>query len=404
MFGRLGSGNIGNDATLDVLMRHLRARHPDAVVDFMCSGPESMRSRYGVDARHLHWFHSGASTSRPRTLARIAAGAVTDAWRTAAWVRRHDAVIVPGMGSLESTLQERPWQMPWSLFLLSLSGRLFGVRVAFACVGASRIPEPANRRLMVTAARLAHYRSFRDAASRQALVLMGLDCAADPVYPDLVLALSGPTGHRTGGPPTVGIGVMAFRGSNAERARSVEIHSSYVQAMVRVVTALLDAGLDIRLVIGDAEDDETALAILDLVRGERPANGDRVRYAPATSYDDVLAQLAETDVVAAARYHNVIAGLALHKPTVAIAYGDKHGAVLEQMGVPDLVQPIRDLDTDLLVSRLCRLARQPDDVSEVLRRHHDVNRMAVERQLEELDAVLFGGTRAVTGPRDPARA
>ena len=395
MFGRLGSGNIGNDASLDVLIGDLRARHPAAVVDFMCSGPEVVARQYGLAARHLHWFHSSAiARSRPRVLARIAVGAAVDAWRTAAWVRRHDAVIVPGMGTLESTLQERPWQMPWSLFLLSLSGRLFGVKVALACVGASYIPEPVNRWLMVNAARMAHYRSFRDLRSRSELARMGVPCTSDPVFPDLVLAVSRPPTPRSSGPLTVAVGVMAFHGSSSERGRSKQIHASYVDSMVRVVTALLDAGHGVRLVIGDAEDDHTALTILDLVHGHRTSAAERVSYEPAASYDDVMTQLATTDVVAAARYHNVVAGLALHKPTMAIAYGDKHEALLTQMGVPDLFQPIRDLDPDLLVSQLALLDRRRAQVSDVLRRHHDANRTAVEQQLEELDAALLVGTRA----------
>jgi polysaccharide pyruvyl transferase WcaK-like protein len=213
------------------------------------------------------------------------------------------------MGTLESTLQERPWQMPWSLFLLSLSARLSGVKVALACVGASHIPEPVNRWLMVTAARMAHYRSFRDVRSRDELARMGVRCASDPVFPDLVLALSRPTAPRSSGQLTVAVGVMAFHGSNAERGRSAEVHTTYVEAMVRVVTALVDAGHRVRLVIGDAEDHETALTILDRVHDHRADAARHVQYEPAVSYDEVMTQVATTDVVAAARYHNVVAGL-----------------------------------------------------------------------------------------------
>jgi hypothetical protein len=60
------------------------------------------------------------------------------------------------------------------------------------------------------------------------------------------------------------------------------------------------------------------------------------------------------------------------------------------MGVPDHFQPIRDLDADLLVAQLARLDRQRAEVSDVLRRHHDANRAAVEQQLDDLDAALLG--------------
>jgi len=39
LFGILGAGNIGNDASMASTLRYLRAEHPDAIVDAMCSDP-----------------------------------------------------------------------------------------------------------------------------------------------------------------------------------------------------------------------------------------------------------------------------------------------------------------------------------------------------------------------------
>ena len=50
-------------------------------------------------------------------------GIGVDAYRTCTWVRRHDVVIVPGMGVLEATLPLRPWQTPYLMFLTCGSGR-----------------------------------------------------------------------------------------------------------------------------------------------------------------------------------------------------------------------------------------------------------------------------------------
>ena len=49
LFGLLGSGNIGNDASLDAVLGYLRSYHPDAVLDAMCMGPDQIRTRYGID-------------------------------------------------------------------------------------------------------------------------------------------------------------------------------------------------------------------------------------------------------------------------------------------------------------------------------------------------------------------
>ena len=45
LFGYLGSGNIGNDASMEAVLRYLSADHPDAILDAMCMGPERLKSR-----------------------------------------------------------------------------------------------------------------------------------------------------------------------------------------------------------------------------------------------------------------------------------------------------------------------------------------------------------------------
>ena len=38
LFGKLGSGNIGNDASMEAVLDYLGSDHPDAIVDAMCTG------------------------------------------------------------------------------------------------------------------------------------------------------------------------------------------------------------------------------------------------------------------------------------------------------------------------------------------------------------------------------
>ena len=55
LFGLLGSGNIGNDASTEALMAYLRTDHPDAEIDAMCMGWAQMRERYGIEAIPFQW-------------------------------------------------------------------------------------------------------------------------------------------------------------------------------------------------------------------------------------------------------------------------------------------------------------------------------------------------------------
>lgn len=123
VFGLLGSGNLGNDGSLEAVLGYLRAEYPDAVLGALVGGPEIVRERYGLDTTPLHWNQSEYETaSGLRSIVLKGLGKLVDIGRTAAWVRKQDVVIVPGMGVLEATLPLRPWGFPYSLFLLSATG------------------------------------------------------------------------------------------------------------------------------------------------------------------------------------------------------------------------------------------------------------------------------------------
>lgn len=202
VFGLLGSGNLGNDGSLEAVLGYLRTEHPEAVVDALCGGPEAVAARYGIPATRLHWYRGEYRTaSRAGAIAAKGLGKLIDVFRTAAWVRRHDVVIVPGMGVLEATLPLRPWGFPYSLFLLCASGRLLRTRVALVSVGATAIGNRPTRALVRWSARLATYRSYRDTQSREAMRAMGVNTTRDEVYPDLAFALPTPLASTPSGPP-----------------------------------------------------------------------------------------------------------------------------------------------------------------------------------------------------------
>src|SRR5262249_3983920 len=156
--------------SLDAVVAFLRNRYPHATMGFLCMGPELAAARYRAPATHLQWYepHAGSATGVRAAMLKVV-GKLLDPFRTFRWVRQHDVVIVPGLGVLGATLPLRPWAMPSSLFWLGVSARLAGTRVALVSVGSEVIRKRATRWLITWAARLAYYRSFRDAHSREAM-------------------------------------------------------------------------------------------------------------------------------------------------------------------------------------------------------------------------------------------
>lgn len=384
VFGLLGSGNLGNDGSLEALLGHLRAARPDAVVDALCGGPEAVTERYGIPATRLHWYRGEYRTaSRAGAVAGKGLGKLVDAVRTAAWVRRHDVVVVPGMGVLEATLPLRPWGFPYALFLLCAAGRLTGTPVALVGVGAAPIADRATRALVRRAARLAAYRSYRDEASRDAMRAMGVDTARDAVHPDLAFALPAPAASPPAPPPappsgTVCVGVMDFHGGNDDRARAGEIHRRYVDGTTRLVRALVAEGRPVRLLTGDACDAAVVTAILDAV------DSPLVTASGAASLAELTAEAAAADAVVATRYHNLVCALKAGTPTLSLSYAAKSDALMERMGLGAYRHPAREADADRLLEKFRELERNAPELRRVLAERN----ATVSRQLHEFLTTL----------------
>lgn len=388
VFGLLGSGNLGNDGSLEAVLGYLRTAHPEAVVDALCGGPEVVAARYGIPATRLHWYRGEYRTaSRAGAIAGKGLGKLLDAVRTAAWVRRHDVVIVPGMGVLEATLPLRPWGFPYSLFLLCASGRLLGTRVALVGVGAAAIGNRPTRALVRWSARLAAYRSYRDAPSRDAMRAMGVDTARDVVYPDLAFALPTPSASAPPGPPgppgPVGVGVMAFHGGNDDRARAEEIHRRYLDGTVRFVRALVEDGRPVRLLTGDGVDVPVVAAILDAV------DDPLVTAAETSSLADLMKEMAAVDTVVAVRYHNLICALKVGTPTLALSYAAKSDALMAEMGLGAYCHPAREVDADRLLEQFRALEQRSAELRRTLAERNLAAARRLEHQFTALDSALF---------------
>lgn len=388
VFGLLGSGNLGNDGSLEAVLGYLRDRHPEAAVDALCGGPEAVTARYGIPATRLHWYRGEYRTaSRAGAIVGKGLGKLVDVFRTASWVRRHDVVIVPGMGVLEATLPLRPWGFPYALFLLCASGRLLRTRVALVSVGAAEIRNRPTRALVRWSGRLAAYRSYRDAQSRDAMRAMGVDTARDKVYPDLAFSLPAPrSGEPSGAPGPVCVGVMDFHGGNDDRARAEEIYRRYLDGTTRFVRTLVEEGRPVRLLTGDTCDASVVAAILDAV------DSPLVTAAEPASLADLMNEMAAADTVVAVRYHNLICALKTGTPALALSYAAKSDALMEGMGLGAYCHPAREVDADRLLEQFRALEKRSAELRRTLAERNQAAARQLDDQFDELTATLFPAT------------
>jgi polysaccharide pyruvyl transferase WcaK-like protein len=236
---------------------------------------------------------------------------------------------------------------------------------------------------MITAAQMATYRSYRDRISRDFMNSIGLDVSNDRVRPDVAFALPEPASLREpsaeGEPITVGIGVMAYNGWRGDKARDEAIYDAYLRKLQRFACWLLTEGHGVRILMGDAVDKRTVESLYRMIETTHNGPGRRAVVAElAYSLHDVMAQITETDLVVATRYHNVVCALKLGRPTLSIGYADKNDVLLEEMGLGDFCQHIEQLDVDLLIQQFRRLA---------------VGRKSYENRIRETNAVFAESLR-----------
>ncbi|MFJ3880133.1 polysaccharide pyruvyl transferase family protein [Streptomyces sp. NPDC090077] len=395
VFGLLGSGNLGNDGSLEAVLGYLREAHPEASVDALCGGPEVVAARYGIPATRLHWYRGEYRTaSRAGAIAGKGLGKLVDVFRTASWVRRHDVVIVPGMGVLEATLPLRPWGFPYSLLLLCASGRLLGTRVALVGVGAAPIADRPTRALVRWSARLAAYRSYRDGLSRDAMREMGVDTSRDEVYPDLAFALPTPsagTPSDAEAPGPVCVGLMDFHGGNDDRARAEEIHRRYLDGTIDFVRALVAQGRTVRLLTGDACDAPVVAAVLEAV------DSPLVTASEAASLADLMKEAAAADSVVATRYHNLVCALKAGTPTLALSYAAKSDALMARMGLDAYRHPAREVDAGRLLGQFRELEERAAELRRTLAERNLVAARLLEDQFAALTSALFPASGRARG-------
>jgi polysaccharide pyruvyl transferase WcaK-like protein len=393
MFAGVGSGNIGNDASGEALLDYVRADHPYASLDAMCTGPEWVSSRYGIEAIPWQWYlKRERQVSGPTAIALKVLGKGLDVFRTAVWVRRHDVVLVPGVGVLEATMPKvRWWGTSYSMFLLCASGRLFGTKVALINVGASPISHWLTRWLSTSAGRLAFYRSYRDTMSSDAMRQRGLDTSQDDICPDLVFSIPVPL-YEPGDAQTVGVGVMDYYGTEDDRSHSEEIHAAYVAKMKVFVRWLVDGGRRVRLLVGDTNgsDDSVVQEILADLRESRPAMDPTwVVAEPLVTYADLVRALQDVGSVVATRYHNVLCALRLCKPTISIGYSSKNDALMADMGLGEFCQSARSLDVARLIEQFTDAERRSEQLRQTLADRNAENEKLLDGQFAKLSAVLF---------------
>lgn len=381
LYGNFGSGNLGNECTLQVVIERLRRSWPDAQLLCIGADPHDIRARHQVPAARgalsdSRWtwaqFGRDATAPAPDDLtpprpASRAAKALRIAFRRIPrellhWMRglvllwRADMLLVPGTQIVSDYLCG-PSGWPYDLFKWSTLAALCRAERVFLSIGVGPLHHPLSRWLIRRSLLGARYRSYRDEASRLCAAGLGLPAPRGAVFPDLVFSFSpARLGAETGSAAAsavVGLGLKDYA------AADDAVHRQYLQTMAGFAAWLDARGYRVRLLIGDAQYDDRPRRELCALLQRRPNPVHPLPIEADASFGvaDLLAQLRATELVVSPRLHNLILAALLGKPLLALSDHSKLDALLAGFGLTEYCVPLENLSLDTLVGRFQALER-----------------------------------------------
>jgi polysaccharide pyruvyl transferase WcaK-like protein len=136
--------------------------------------------------------------------------------------------------------------------------------------------------------------------------------------------------------------------------------------------------------IGDIAYDERARKDLTTILEETGWTYEETRLVnkPIRSVQELLSQLAATDVVIASRFHNVLLSLVLNKPVVAISFHEKVDSLMSALGLEAYCQDIENIDLERLTRQLAALETNADRLKLQINQKAEIYRRALDRQYE----------------------
>jgi polysaccharide pyruvyl transferase WcaK-like protein len=391
-FGHFGMGNFGNESTLRAILCHVRRFLPDAQLSCITTGPEDTTAIHNIEATPISatlfksWKPQNPLTRLIRTLS---VGITAEVYR---WVKgimtlwHTDMLIVPGTGLLTDAYGLLDWG-PYNLFKWSLTAKLCRCKLLFVSVGAGPIYGGFARWLVKSALSLADFRSYRDGSSAQYLESIGFRTSNDPVYPDLAFSL--PDGViadqavKNHSKPVIGVGLMSHAGKYGVPNPSDEAYLAYLNSLAAAVKWLVGQEYDVNLTIGNYWDIPVREKFRRLLKEQLSETEEgHIIAGPISCVEQLLPQLAATDIVVATRYHTVLLALLNNKPVIALSFHPKCASLMDAMGLSDYCLDLNTLDSNSLVEKILDLEKNASKLKPLIRQKTEELRKVLDEQYE----------------------
>jgi len=389
LFGTFGTGNLGNECTLQAMLFNIRRRVPNAQVSCICRNPKETASTYGIHALAIRKMPLQRINNRAwRLLKKIFLAIPVDLYRWFSVIKQLKGthmLIMTGTGML-SDYGIGPLGLHYDILRWCVAAKLRQCKVLFVSVGAGPICRPLSRFLVKAALRLADYRSYRDSFSKEYLKSIGFDADDDAVYPDLAFSLPEgvfPDVQDNGDKcAPVGVGLITHYVQRSLSDNPEKLYREYTTKMASFIRWLLEHNHSVRWLIGDVVYDSRVRKDVRTVLEQSGLAYEKsdIIDEPAESFEELLSHLAGTKVVVASRFHNLLLALMLGKPALAISFHEKDDSLMTAVGLQEFRQDIANLDVSRLKEQFVRLEDDADRLRQEIRLRTKGYRTELDKQ------------------------
>jgi polysaccharide pyruvyl transferase WcaK-like protein len=402
IFGHFDGTNLGNEATLEAVLYHLRRIQPDVDLTCICTGPQATAATYHIRAipiarSYLRFWAPRNPLGKVLRKICVVMGEPIRWLEGIATLWGADLLIVPGTGLLTDAYGLTGWG-PYSLLRWSVTAKICRCRLAIISVGAGPIYSAVGKFCVRSILSLADFRSYRDTATAHYLRRIGAPTNRDRVFPDLAFSLpKNAISFRDGAlapGAVIGLGVMEWADRYSKHGPDDAAEATYLQSFAEMAKWLLARGYSIRLLIGDVWDARAKTAFLRLLEQHTANYGsERIIDEPIHSVDDLLSQIAATDGVVATRFHNILLALLCEKPVVSVSFHHKCDSLMAAMGMSDYCLNAGELKPDRLIETFRRLEANADALKHLIKAKSKRFRDALDQQYQ----LILNGTQCGSG-------
>jgi polysaccharide pyruvyl transferase WcaK-like protein len=125
----------------------------------------------------------------------------------------------------------------------------------------------------------------------------------------------------------------------------------------------------IRVICGDIADWGPVQALVEFVNKEGESHWkEMLTVEEISDVNGLFNQIAQTDIVVASRFHNVLCALMIERPVISLGYHEKNDLMMKGMGLENYCQHVEHFTYERLIEQFSSCVQDTDQIT---RQIHD---------------------------------